>query len=94
MGYGIARKYDPSGENNLKRGIEPQHILSLDFDRNGSVRYVTKRNHPHVLSQPYSFPWWNSNTDTQILLVNTNGEKTLLRLGRKQYEQLTDNLNA
>ena len=94
MGYGVARKYDPSGENNLTRGIEPQNKLSLDFDRNGSIRYVTRRNHPRVLQQPYSFPWWNANNDTQILLVNTKGEETLKKLGQEQYEQLTDNLNA
>ena len=74
MGYRIAMKYEPSGENNLTKGIEPQNKLTLDFDRNGSVRYITRRNHPRVLQQPYSFPWWNANNNTQILLVNTNGE--------------------
>ena len=94
MGYGVALKYDPSGENNLTRGIVTQKNFSLNFDKNGSVRYVTRRNHPRVLQQQYSFPWWNANNNIQILLVNTNGEETLRTLGREEYEKLTDNLNA
>ena len=57
MGYGVSLKYDPSGENNLTRESVPQKNFSLNFDKNGAVRYVTRKNHPSVLQQPYSFPW-------------------------------------
>ena len=94
MGFGTGLKFDKSGENNLTRGIAPERILRLNFDKNGSVRYVARRNHPRVLQQPYSFPWWNANNDTQLLLVNTKGEESSKKLGDDQYEQKAENLNA
>ena len=66
----------------------------MGFDRNGSVHYITRRNHPRVLQQTYSFPWWNANNNTQILLINTKGEVTSVKICQKKYEQLVDNVNA
>lgn len=93
--FGRALKYDSSGENNLTRGIAPQMNPSLNFDKNGQPKYVARRNHPRVLQQPYSFPWYGANNDTQHILVNATSTSTLSRLGSAEnYEKHHCNLAA
>ena len=94
MRFGRSLDFDKSGENNLTRGIAPQMYPSIEFDANGHPRYISRRNHPCVLQQPYSFPWYNANNDVQIFLTNPTRKDTLEKLGQEGYEKFTRNLFA
>ena len=94
MRFGEALKYDHSGEKNLTRGIPPQSNPAIAFDKNGQPRFLARRNHPRILQQPYLFPWYGANNDTQIFLINSTGPETLEEIGPEQYEKMTCNLVA
>ena len=94
MRFGEELKYDPSGEKNITRGIPPQRNPAIAFDKNGQPRFLARRNHPRILQQPYSFPWYGANNDTQIFLINSTGPETLEEIGHKEYEKMTCNLVA
>ena len=92
MKFGDLLKYDKSGERNLTRGKPPQIRPSIDFDNNGSPKYVARRNHPRLVQQPYLCMFFGANNDTQILLNNQTGKQLMERYGKDGYERLTCNL--
>ena len=80
MKFGEFLKYDKLGENNLTRGKDRVIYGHIDFDDNGQPRYVGRRNHPRVLQEPYSFPYYGANNDTQkFLIALPDADKTQLQ---------------
>ncbi len=57
MNFGKPLKYDGTGEKNRTRGIPPSMHRKIKFDNNGLPKYHAKRNHLHILQEPYSFYW-------------------------------------
>lgn len=54
--FGIPLKYDPSGENNLTRGIPRQQEPVVLPDDNGMMQYTARRNHPRIVQSAVQFP--------------------------------------
>ena len=77
MKDGVAIDFDSSGENNITRGMPPKYFTSIEFYKNGLPCFISRRNHLHVLRQPYDFPWYVTNNDTKQLLINSTGTETL-----------------
>ena len=96
MGYGNKLTFDSSGENNLTRGIPPRKEPCLNFDTNGQPKFIARRNHPRVLQEPYSFPFYGANNDIQHLLVNSSSGSTHEQLGgtKERYDQYQRNLRS
>ena len=96
MGYGDKLTFDSSGENNLTRGIPPRKNPCLSFDKNGQPKFIARRNHPRVLQEPYSFPFYGANNDIQHLLVNSSSDSTNDTLGgtTERYDQYQRNLRS
>ena len=96
MGFGDKLTFDSSGENNLTRGIPPRQDSCIEFDKNGQPKFIARRNHPRVLQQPYSFPFFGANNDIQHLLVNSSSESTHTELGgtTERYDQYQRNLRS
>ena len=69
MNFGTFLEYDASGENNKTRGKVREHSPNIQFDGNGQPRYFGRRNHPRVLQEPYSFPYYGANNYLQKFLV-------------------------
>ena len=64
MKYGKPLLYNPSGENNLKRGIPINKIPYLDCNSNGFCQFIACRNHPRIIKGPNSSLYCGANIYT------------------------------
>lgn len=92
--FGQLLDFDPSGENDLTRGIDR---IDKPFikQRNGIlINYYGRRNHPRVVQCPHGSAYFAANNDTQFMLHNGHGAELLHNRGREWYEKYLGNLSA
>ena len=81
MKFGIALKYDPSGENNVNEGIRPQKTGIFILDGNQQPKFVAERNHPRSVQRDKCSIYYGANSDVQRILVSNLGEYLIRTLG-------------
>ena len=62
----------------LTSGFPIRFVSKIICDTNGQPRYYSRRNHPRILAESYSFLYYRGNNDTQRLLSNRTGYKTYM----------------
>ena len=61
--FGRKQLFDHSGENNLTEGNPAVHSPTIYIGHRKQPKFISKRNHPHVLQQPVSVLDWGCNSD-------------------------------
>jgi hypothetical protein len=66
------------------------------MDKNGQPRFIGKRNHPCVVTEPIGCLWYAGNSDTQFMLINATSLNTWISLGCsiEKYIKFSNNLVA
>ena len=85
MKFGIALKFDPSGENNLTEGMPHQMAGTIKFDGNQQPKYFARRNHPRLVQRATASMYWGANTDIQRLLMSSLGEYLIKHMGKDVF---------
>jgi hypothetical protein len=96
MGFGHALKKDYSGENNLTGGAAFLAQPEIVFDRNQMPKFMSRRNHPRIISHPHAALYFGANNDIQPILINSSFIKTMEHFSGDpdEYANYFSNLNT